>query len=159
MDTALEPLIKESADGRVSITNVYNVVNNGGKPMHESIVDTVGVSNFRKVFELLQLTRYQGILTDEQKAEAKLGEPHMRIRIKMASSAYYYTYEFYRFDDRRVMVSISQTDEYGNYSSTVISDFYISTFAFKKLAANYLKLLNGEYIDGDIGYVDMPSGK
>ena len=156
IDTAIEPLIQDSADGRVSITNVYNVVNNGGKPMHESIVDTVGVSNFRKAFELLQLTRYQGILSDEEKAAANVGEPHMRIRIKMASTAYYYTYDFYRFDDRRVMVSLSQTDEYGNSVTTVISDFYITTFAFKKLASNYLKLLNGEYIDGEIGYVDMP---
>ena len=58
-----------------------------------------------------------------------------------------YTYEFRRIDDRRVMVSLYNP----GYNNTV-SDFYITTFAFKKIVTNFDKLLNGVVIDPDSAY-------
>lgn len=165
IDTAFEPMYQNALQNvnpelhKVSISYIYNVVNNGGEPMHESLVDTVGVANFKQAYQLLLLTRYQGILTPEEKAEAKSGTPDMTIRVKMTHKAYYYTYDFYRFDDRRVMVSVYQTDTAGNRVSPQVSDFYISTFAFKKLCANYVNLLNGVYVNRDQGYNDIPIGE
>ena len=156
IDTEFEKLLASSPDGKVSVTNIYNVVNNDGKPMHESIVDTVGVSNFKSAYELLMLTRYQGTLTEEERELARSGEPVMTLRLKMKSSAYYYTYDFYRFDDRRVMVSLYQSDSSGKPVSMQVSDFYITTFALKKLCASYVNLLNGVYIDRDAGYTEIP---
>ena len=157
IETEFEKLLLQSPDGKVSVTNIYNVVNNNGNPMHASIVDTVGVSNFKSVYELLMLTRYQGTLTKEEQTEARdNGELVMTLRIKMKNSAYYYTYDFYRFDDRRIMVSLYQSNHLGTPVSMQVSDFYITTFALKKLCANYVNLLNGVYIDRDIGYGDIP---
>ena len=67
-----------------------------------------------------------------------------------------YKYSFYRLDDRRVMVSLTkyETDEKGNVIKEIgeVSDFYISTFAFKRIVNQYIALLNGQKIDESIGY-------
>jgi len=67
------------------------------------------------------------------------------------SSAYPYVYEFYRIDDRRVMVALYRLGS-GGIEVNRVSDFFISTFAFKKLVRNFTNLLNGAEINVDKGY-------
>jgi hypothetical protein len=54
------------------------------------------------------------------------------------------------------MVSLYRTDEDGNKidNGMEVSDFYITSFAFKKIVSNFVAVLNGEKIDGTIGYLD-----
>lgn len=160
MDTVFEDLLKDSARGEVSVTNIYDVVNNGGKPMHASIVDTVGVNNFKSAFEVLQLTRYHAPIhtlgaNDIELADKALErEPDMTLRVKLTESAYYYTYEFYRFSDRCVRVKLYQSGYSGNAVSATVDDFYISTLAYKKVVTVYTSLLNGVYVNTDFGYAE-----
>ena len=118
--------------------------------------DTLGSASFNSVYELLLLTRYRSNLTEEEKAEAADAPRVFRMHFKLAGKDAYYTYDFYRIDDRRVMVSLYRTDAEGNKidNGMQVSDFYITTFAFKKLINNYVALLNGEDIDATVGYPD-----
>jgi hypothetical protein len=121
-------------------------------------LNTVGVSNFKDAFEATQLIAYAGTvasLSDAERALAlasKENAPELTMRIKLTNSAYYYTYEFRRFDDRRVMVTLYQSNSDGVAVSSATSDFYVSTFALKKLVRSYVGLLNGEFISTEDGY-------
>ena len=60
-----------------------------------------------------------------------------------------YVYEFYKVSDRRIAVRIYQEDENGNKKKDDISgkeiesaDFYVSSFAFKKLVSKYWQIVN-----------------
>ncbi len=159
MDTEFEKILQnESTTGRVSVTRLYNVVNNGGQDMGTQGLNTVGVSNFKDVFEVTQLMIYEGAVKNLSDAEiaaaevSKLRDPELTMRVKLTDSAYYYTYEFRRFDDRRVMVTLYQSSADGTAVTVETSDFYVSTFAFKKLVRSYVDLLNGKYISTEDGY-------
>ena len=160
MDSVFEDLLRDSPQGKVSVTNIYNVVHNGGNPMHASIVDTVGVANFKSAFEVLQLTRYHAPIytlgeDDIAAADAAMErKPDMTVKVKMFSNSYYYTYEFYRFSDRCVRVKLYQSTSTGYAVTSAVSDFYISTLAYKKIVSVYTSLLNGEYVETDFGYTE-----
>ena len=76
------------------------------------------------------------------------------MHLQVEGKEYYYTYDFYRIDDRRVMVSLYRSDADGNKIDTLgeVSDFYITTFAFKKLVNQYIGILNGEHVDESVSY-------
>ena len=78
----------------------------------------------------------------------------MRMHLKVEGKEYYYTYDFYRIDDRRIMVSLYRSDEGGNKIESLgeVSDYYITTFAFKKLVNQYIGILNGEDVDESLSY-------
>ncbi len=153
----------------ISLSYLYTFVQNKekfdkGETLWEDIRNTVGVASFRSVFELTQLVRYHGVLTEEEKAIANTLDPVMTIKIKMdvtrndPEAQYeegYYTYEFIRFDDRKVMVRLYETYADGTEKHTPVSEFYITTFALKKLVGNYINLLNGVSIDRDVGFFDQ----
>ena len=137
-----------------TLTNLYKDLVGGGKDVYIS-TDTYGTAYFKEVIEMLYNTRYTGVLTEEEQAAALSGAPMvMRFSVKLDSSAYKYVYEFYRVSDRRVMVSIYQADSEGNKMGTPVSDFYLSTYAFKKIVSGFWGLLNAEEIDTDAGYVE-----
>jgi hypothetical protein len=78
----------------------------------------------------------------------------MKFSFKIAKSEYSkYTYEFYRYKDRRVLVRLYPVNSEGNkVEAREVSEFYISTFAFKKIVGNFLTVLNGEELDIDKVY-------
>lgn len=154
METEFSKKIEELGTNSISVTALYHYVMNGGEIMPLIRYDTVGVSHFKNMYEILVTTRYEGILSEEEQAAALEGEPVMRMRIKISSSAFYYNYDFYRISDRKVMVAVSRTDKDGNALSGAkpLSDFYISTLSFKKLVSAYTALLNGEEVDSEMGY-------
>ncbi|MBQ7343478.1 MAG: hypothetical protein IJW53_01795 [Clostridia bacterium] len=116
--------------------------------------DTLGAAYFNSVYETLQLTRYLDRLTDEEQAEGFTKTKVMSLYLEVEDKAYGYTYDFYRIDDRRIMVSFYRSDDDGNMVDQlgVVSDYYISTFAFKQLVNHYMYLLNGKEVDENINY-------
>ena len=154
-ETAFSRYLEQEGMERMSLAAVYNRVN-GAAPgqMLTYAHDTLGTANFKDFLLIMFSTYFNDSLGEADKALANDGNLLMRITFSVSkSSAYPYVYEFYRIDDRRVMVSITQT---GGSGQTVMEadDFYISTFAFKKIVRNFQGLLNGESLDGNVGYGD-----
>ncbi len=127
--------------------------------------DSKGTGMFKEWLLALYFTSYSGTLTEEEQAQAKAGGLIMSLDIMLDgdriakdhagldASDYankHYYYKFYRCDDNRVMVSISNSRfEAGS------SDFYISDFAFNKIVSNFIGLLNGETLDSNEPYPDF----
>jgi len=156
-DTELKRLASEAGEDWYSLTALYNNVQGGGEmTYYPHSYDTLGTAYFNSVYELLLLSRYRSNLTEEEKADAADSPRIFRMHFKISGKDAYYTYDFHRIDDRRIMVSLYRTDEDGNKidNGMQVSDFYITTFAFKKLVNNYVALLNGETIDSTVGYPD-----
>ena len=153
--------VKEhTTKGAVSLTQLYNRLNGNGNQNIFLSYDPLGTSNFKKFLENVYLTGYSGVITESKQAEI-LAESKMLFRMsyKIESSAYRYVYEFYRYDEGRVMVKLYQANydaSTNTYTpvSTPVSDFYISNFAFRKIVNNFVKLLNVEMIDAEQGYPD-----
>ena len=103
-------------------------------------------------------TSYTGILGEEERGEAPSSEDSiMRMTLELDEDTpnvkpYTYVYEFFRIDDRRVRVSIHRETVGGEVIGGAVSDFYLSTYAFKKIASGFYSILNAEVIDIDFGY-------
>lgn len=110
-----------------------------------------GAASFQDVLAVMYNTFYLGILTPEEQAQGfetkKLMSMSVTVKATNNVPERTYTYDFYRIDDRRVMVSL-YNDGYDN----AVSDFYITTPAFKKIINNYSNLFNGVKIDADVMY-------
>lgn len=137
------------------LSTLYNnTLGDGNMTFYPGSRDTLGAAYFNSVYETLQLTRYQDYLTDEEQAEGFTKTRVMRIHLNVEGKDYNYTYDFYRIDDRRIMVRFYRSDADGNKIEQLgeVSDYYISTFAFKKLVNHYIYLLNGKRVDESISY-------
>ncbi len=141
----------------VSLTELYNQLVGGGKQTYAGY-DTLGTSNFKEFIEVLYFTTYGGVVPESEQAVIKENcDMVMRMSFKLNSSPWRYVFEFYRYDDRRVMVSLYQasynpeTNEYGD-EFTAVSDFYISTFAFKKLVNHYIDVMDTVDINKEDAY-------
>ncbi len=118
--------------------------------------ESVGSTYFRELLMLIYTTEYEDTLTAAEQAEARaLNKRLMRMELKVKSSSYKYVYEFYALDATRVMVSIHKENMSGDVVISPVSDFSISTFAFKKIAKNgFFDLLDAKKIDPEVGYPD-----
>ena len=137
------------------LSTLYNnTMGDGNVTYYPGSKDTLGAAYFNSVYETLQLTTYLDCLTEEEQAAGKEKDPILRIQFRVEGKKYFYTYEFRRIDDRRVMVTLYRVDEDGKVSESLgeVSDFYISTFAFKRIVNQYTALLNGQEIDETIDY-------
>ena len=150
----------DKINGGTSLKNLYKY-ESGIESTNISYMDSLGASSFRDVMHMLYYVTYVNLLTDEERAEAPAEDElvfRMILKIDSASankvSPYEYVYEFYRVDDRRVRVSLYQRDMDGDIQVSAVSDFYISTFAYKKITSGFISLLNAELIDIDEGYKD-----
>ncbi len=139
---------KEFGDG-ISWT-LMNALYGGG----QTGADDTSTSNMKEYMRLLFNTSYMDTLTKDEQAEAKANGSLMTLKFKLDSSAYRYGYDFYRLDDRRVMVSIYRIDDTNGDVIGETSDFYIPTSAFKKIAGAFNAMLNGEALVNDTGYID-----
>ncbi len=151
MNTELSKYLASAGLDTVSMTTLYNNVRGDGS-MIMGNKDSLGSSEFKNLMFLVYGIYYTGILPEEDRVAAKENDPIMRLDMLIESSSRYYTYEFYRVDDRRIMVSLSITDEAGNRVGESAEDFYISSFAFKKLVRGFVDVLNAKDIDAEIGY-------
>ena len=156
MASKLSEYFESTGNTSVSATELYNRILNGGNMLYEpGTIDSKGTANFKVAFELLQLMSYEGVLTEEEQKLAKSAPRVMRISLKLNQSALYYTYDFYRISDRKVMVKIFRSDENGNQlGADYVSEFYVSIFAFKKLTAGFVDFINARSVNLDSGYPD-----
>lgn len=123
--------------------------------------DTAGVGYFREFVGGIYSTGYSGTLTeDEQKAA--LSSPllmRMSIRLDMETAKNTYeglhVYEFYRLDDRRIMVCQYLADSEGNATTEKVTDFYITTLAFKRIVGNAFAILDAKLVDQDTAYPEV----
>ncbi len=159
MDTKLGEIMANKGLDELSLSVLYNELYNGGKEYYvNGSVDTVGVSNFKEAFSILQMTQYHGTVTDEERELVHGDEPMapiMTMKVKVVDRSRYYVYDFYRFADRKVMVTMYTVDASGNLlDGGKTSDFFITTRAFQKIVRGFVGVLNGETISTVPSYPD-----
>ena len=121
---------------------------------------SVAVNNFQSAFQVVFLSYYSGSLTEAEQEAAFNTEKLMTIEVKLGenvknASPHYYVYDFYRLDDRRVMVATYQRRDDGSIvNNAVVSDFYVSTGTFKKIVGNWVNMLNCVKVDENVAYPD-----
>ena len=148
-----------------SLAKLYDNTLGGGKvSYHPGSKLTLGAGYFNSVYQSLLLTNYLDCFEDRiaRPGDEDFTSPKIfSMRLKVSGKGYYYTYDFYRVDARRVMVALYRTDANGNELTNdpvtgeklgKVSDFYITWGAFQNLANNYITLLNGQPIDKNAGY-------
>lgn len=146
--------------GGVSLKNLYLYKSNASEEEHKSASpDSLGSASFRDAMRLIYFVSYVDILGEDERKEApEEGDLVMRMNLRLEdtknASPYVYVYEYYRIDDRRVRVSIHQETEAGVRVTESVDDFYISTFAFKKIVNAFVGILNAEVLDITQGYKD-----
>lgn len=153
-DTALLKFIQEKGYTGVSLYEFY------GKKLVE--LDSLGTSNFRELMELIFYTYYAGVLTDAEKAQIDTSPLLMKMKVTLGkhpegvtsgtyepTSSFDYSYEFYRVSDRKIAVRVYRESRIDGSVSQDVNDFYISTFAFKKIVNAYVSMLNGINIDNE----------
>ncbi len=155
--TKLTDYMQANSYDFVSLTEFYNMAVLGGGNNYVRY-DPFGTSNFKELIENIYFTSYSGVIPGEEQAQIVANSPMIfRMSFKLSSSAWRYVYEFYRYDDNRVMVRVYQasydsaTHAY-TQKTTPVSDFYISTFSAKKIISNFRGVLNGVDIDKETAY-------
>ena len=155
-ETGFSKFLEQAGLNKTSLNALYDYLydaEDGKHVMGEN--DALGSSNFKNLIHLIYGIYYTGVIDDltaEQRAEIAEGTPTARLDVSLDSRAYNYTFEFFKLDDRRVMVSLHESDSEGNKVGGGVSDFYISTFAFKKIVNGFVDVLNGNIVDSEIGY-------
>ena len=144
-DTKFSDFLREKGYTYSSLYEFYD------KKTHD--LDSLGTANFKEFAEILFYTRYESFYKEGESKEGPL-LMKMKVRLYEGYSVYDYVYEFYRTSDRRVMVKLYREDRIDGTKIQEVSDFYISTFAFKKAVNAYMGILNGDNIDGEIPYPD-----
>lgn len=153
-ETEFSKFLKKNGFTKASMTTLYNNVRGDGSLIMGS-KDTLGSSNFKNLMHLIYGIYYTNSLSDisdAEKAEIKSKAPLMKMSILLETTGYYYTYDFHRIDERRIMVSLYRSDSDGNQITEEVSDLYLSTFAFKKIAQGFIDVLNAKDIDAEVGY-------
>ena len=158
-DTAFKDKFGEDKWG--DLATIYNsTLGDGNITFYPGSETTLGAAYFNSVYENLLFTSYLDDLTEEEQAIGKTKPKVLSMHLGVEGKTYDYTYDFYRIDDRRVMVSLYMTtintegERVKLDDLMQVSDFYISTFAFKKLVNNYIHILNGMAVDENTNYPD-----
>ena len=139
--------------GKANLDEFYNEVYGGGKPVSAGH-DTKDVDVFKNLLQLIYFTTYVDALTEEEQKQALESEAIMTIKLSVEGRSDKYVYKFYGLDDRRIMVSLSRVDASGNPRYEPATDFYLSSFATRKIVMGFMSLLDGEEIDADLSYPD-----
>ena len=160
-ENLLTQLIKENDRNYYTLDELYKYTVTDEKTHNAYFPDSLGTTYFK---EFILSMFYVDFEDSVDKAEQDFAVEECRMLMKFsikidtdkdgdATDENYYTYEFYRTADRRVVVRLYQEDENGNMlQSSAVSDFYISTYGFKKIVNNFVSLMNGEEFDLESGY-------
>ena len=155
----LTKYLDEKGRDSTTLTTIYNnTVGGGTATFVENSYDTLGTGSFKEAMLTLFYVKYQNSIPEDEQINAiENGERVMKFSLKIGGSSYRYSYEFYRFDDRRVLVRQYQEGLDGKPVNTPVSDFYVSTFGFKKIVGTFLSLLNGQEVDLDATFYELPT--
>lgn len=152
-NTALKDILISEGRESLDVANIYNRVAGGFVSIG---YDTAGAANFKKILSLMYGTNYSGVIDrDEREEIIGASTKILTISIKLTDLDYYYTYEFYRISDRRVVVNIFRSDSEGRPLDQLTdssSGFFITNFGAKKIVNAFMSLLNGENINVDADY-------
>lgn len=152
MDSALKNYISENGyTGKFKFAGFYDAVYGGGKIDY----DTADVAFFKNVIQMIYLTNYTDMLTEEEQQAGALLDPIMSMELGLAGTSDKYVYEFRRIDERRIMVSVIKKNASGDVRSET-SDFYISTPAMREIVTGFVYLFNGLEVDPDLSYEPLP---
>lgn len=157
----LTQLIKENDRNYYSLDELYEYTAESEEDVLAYFPDSLGTTYFKEfVLSMFYVDFEDSVDKAEQDFAVSECKMLMKFSIKIDTDKdgddtdeNYYTYEFYRTADRRVVVRLYEEDENGNMlQSSAVSDFYISTYGFKKIVNNFLSLMNGEEFDLESGY-------
>jgi hypothetical protein len=149
--------------GGVSLKNLYLYMSGASEEEHKGAApDSLGSASFRDAMRVIYFISYVDILPDEVREDAP--DPDdlvMRMTLNLergsgasASEDNDYVYEYYSIDDRSIRVSIYQQNADGDRITESVDDFYISTYAFKKIVNVFWHILNAETIEVTGSYKD-----
>ena len=152
-DSLLKTELLKRGNSSIMLNSIYAITSGIENPQFfRNGYDAV---NFQSALDIIYHTYYTGMfdpvsVSDEQASIIQKGDRLMSFSFTIEDKNFpdTYYYDFYRADDRRVMVSIYKHGEKAN----AVSDFYISTFAFKKIAGGFVDLFNGVEVNGDESY-------
>jgi len=154
-DTFFSRILKEYGIDSFYLENIYNRAAGlvPGVDAGLSVdYDTLGTASFKEQLRIMYSTYYLGVVDKADQAKANEQNRLMQLTFDLGdTNEYTYRYSFYRIDDRRIMVSLTRIDMNG-VELDPVSDFYISTPAFKKIVANFENLLNGVELNPDVMY-------
>lgn len=149
-DTAFSDYLDKNGYTYISLREFYN---------NEYVeLESRGTANFKEWTETLFFMGYQGTLTEEEQATGfERGKLLMKMTVRLYDGygAYQYAYEFHKISDRKIMVKLYRENIVDGSHENEVSDFYISTFAFEKLAGLYVSILEGEDITNKTPIVDI----
>ena len=150
------------------LSDLYNYV--AGHPV-SSTRDTLATAMYKNFILMLFYTQYTGTLTENEQAAVldpngdgstdDAPAPLLKFSVKLnnskpnADTTKEYHYEFYRCDDRRVMVRIYETRGGKVIDDNYASDFYVSVLGFRKIVSGFLTLLNGKTVNEENPYPDF----
>ena len=150
------------------LSDLYNYV--AGHPV-SSTRDTLATAMYKNFILMLFYTQYTGTLTEKEQAAVldpngdgstdDAPAPLLKFSVKLnnskpnADTTKEYHYEFYRCDDRRVMVRIYETRGGKVIDDNYASDFYVSVLGFRKIVSGFLTLLNGKTVNEENPYPDF----
>ena len=151
----IEDFLNRTGGTYIPLDSFYNLYLGGGKELTMG-TDYAGAGYYKEAMQILYFTTYLGMLEDADKTAIASGEPILKMRVQLQNDVLPYVFEFYRIDDRRVGVRL-----YSEWSEGVVAggeevcDFYITTYAMKKVVNAFLALTKAEEIDPDsFGYGD-----
>ncbi len=157
VDSAIHKYIKDKGytNSQASLTELYS--NKDGKPYTVGY-DYLGTDAFKRIYSVLLTTRYQGLLSDSEKAVMESGETIFTIKLQLKEQAEVgndrYVYEFKRISDRKIGVHIYRESDSATKYENGVYDFYLTQYAFKNVVGSFLSVLNGKLPDASSGYID-----
>jgi hypothetical protein len=154
-DTVFSKYLSENGLDSITLQELYDNIRGDGNKVLMGERDYLGSANYREFMYLLYgvyYTDYISDLTEAEKDAIKEGTPLMTMSIELDSKARPYVYKFHRIDERRIMVTLCRADADGNQVGEEVSDFYISTAAFKKVVGAFFDVLNVKDVDTEAGY-------
>ena len=157
-DTVFSTYLAENGLDSILLGDLYDNIMGDGSKVLMGERDYLGSANFREFMYLVYgvyYTDHISDLTEAEKAEIRAGTPLMSMSLELYSTARPYVYEFHRIDDRRIMVTLYRADADGNQVGESVSDFYISTAAFKKMVGSFFDVLNVKTVDTEAGYPEI----
>lgn len=157
----LTKLMNESNQTSYSLDELYKHTVKDEDKLNAYFPDTLGTTYFKEfILSMFYVDFEDSVDKAEQDFAVEQCKMLMKFSIKIDTDKDgddtdedYYTYEFYRTADRRIVVRLYEEDGNGNMlQSYAVSDFYISTYGFKKIVNNFVSLMNGEEFDLESGY-------
>ena len=155
-ENALTKYLAANNKSTASLEELYKSTTPKDK-WHEYFPDSYGTTYFKEFVRKIFYMTYEGAEYDKNLQDEIVAtkERIMKFSLMIDSDEdgskdgeIYYSYDFYRYSERRVLVRIyrEEVDSEGNITEIdgSVSDFYISVQSFKALAGTYLALLNGE---------------